>query len=408
MVDLAEAGKIARVEVGSLVVYVITDFELLHRVLVESSADYERGLLFERIRLIFGDSLIVADGQRHNDIRRLLQPAFHRASLASYAPVMRRNADALASSWQPGQIVEARAAMLEVVIANLLGSMFSHEPDSEEIQLISGLIEDIGAGVMVGSVLPKRLANLPLPVNRKFFAAGTRLRDYCRELLVARRAGGERRNDLIDILLDSSEEAGHDDEFLVAQAMTVLFGGTDASTAALTWALYELSQHPEVASKLRQEISAAGDLGPNDLDELDYLNRFLNEVVRTHSALLQTRRSVTTVELDGFTIPAGTDIGYSLTAIHRNPDVFAEPDVFDPDRWPTSNSGSKCRSFIPFSMGKQMCIGNNFAWVELQTTLYSLLSKWEFLPTTNKKLPRALGPIPVPGKLPLEVRPVAG
>ncbi|MFF3569627.1 cytochrome P450 [Nocardia jiangxiensis] len=407
MVDLASVGKIARVDIGNLVVYVITDFELLHRVLVENSDAYERGLLFERIRLIFGESLIVADGQQHRDLRRMLQPAFHRTELESYAHVIKRNADALASSWQPGQIVEARSVLLDLVIANLLGSMFSHEPDTEELQLISGLIEDIGAGAIVGSVLPKRVASLPLPVNRKFLSAGTQLREYCQGLLVARRNSGDRRNDLIDILLNSSDDGSRSDKFLAEQAVTILFGGIDASTAMLTWALYELSQRPEVASKLQQEISAAGDLSPRGLDQLDYLNRFLNEVTRIHSPLLQTRRSVTTVELDGFTFPAGTDIGYSIAAIHRNPHIFADPNTFDPDRWSASRSGAKCRSFVPFSMGNQMCIGNNYSWMALQTTLHSLLSKWEFQPVTTKKLPRAMGPIPVMGRLPLEVRPVS-
>ncbi|MEV5839331.1 cytochrome P450 [Nocardia sp. NPDC052112] len=407
MVDLASVGKIARVDIGNLVVYVITDFELLHRVLVENSDAYERGLLFERIRLIFGESLIVSDGQQHRDLRRLLQPAFHRTELESYAHIMKRNADALASSWRQGQIVEVGSALLVLVITDLLGSMFSHEPDTEELQLISGLVADIGAGAIVGSVLPKRLASLPLPVNRKFLSAGTQLRDYCRELLVARRVSGDRRNDLIDILLDSSGEEHRSDEFLAEQAVTILFGGIDALTATLTWALYELSQRPEVASKLKHEISAAEEVDPRSLDQLDYLNRFLNEVTRTHSPLLQTRRSVTTVELDGFTFPAGTDIGYSIAAIHRNPHIFAEPNTFDPDRWSSSNSGSKCRSFVPFSMGNQMCIGNNFAWVALQTTLHSLLSKWEFRPVTTKKLPRALGPIPGMRRLPLEVHPVS-
>lgn len=405
MVDLSAAGKIARVDIGSRVVYVITDFELLHRVLVDNSDAYERGLLFERIRLIFGESLIVADGQEHRDLRRLLQPAFQRTELDGYAHVIKRNADALASSWRPGQIVEARSALLGVVIANLLGSMFSHEPDTAELQFISGLIEDIGAGAIVGSVLPKQLASLPLPVNRKFLAAGTQLRDYCQKLLVARRASGERRNDLIDILLYSSDEERRGDKFLAEQAVTVLFGGIDASTATLTWALYELSQHPEVASTLRQEISAAGELDPRSLD---YLNRFLNEVTRFHSPLLQTRRTLTTVELDGFTFPAGTDIGYSIAAIHRNPHIFAEPNVFDPDRWSDANSGAKCRSFVPFSMGSQMCLGNNYAWMALQTILHSLLSKWEFKPVATKKLPRAMGPIPGMRSLPLEVQPVSG
>uniref|UniRef100_UPI0007A424FC cytochrome P450 n=1 Tax=Nocardia pseudovaccinii TaxID=189540 RepID=UPI0007A424FC len=392
---------------GNLVVYVITDFELLHKVLVENSDAYERGLLFERIRLIFGESLIVADGQQHRDLRRLLQPAFHRTELESYAQIIKRNADALASSWRPGQIVEVRSALLALVIANLLESMFSHEPDTEEIQLISGLIADIGAGAIVGSVLPKKLASLPLPVNRKFLSAGTQLRDYCQELLVARRVSGDRRNDLIDILLNSSDAEHRSDQFLAEQAVTILFGGIDASTATLTWALHELSQRPEVASKLKHEISAAGELTPRSLDQLDYLNRFLNEVTRTHSPLLQTRRSVTTVELDGFTLPAGTNIGYSIAAIHRNPHIFAEPNTFDPDRWSPSNSGAKCRSFVPFSMGNQMCIGNNYAWVALQTTLHSLLSKWEFQPVTTKKLPRVLGPIPGMSRLPLEVHPVS-
>ncbi|GAA1617722.1 cytochrome P450 [Nocardia ninae] len=407
MVDLVSVGKIVRVDIGSLVVYVITDFELLHRVLVENPDAYERGLLFERIRLIFGDSLIVADGQQHRDLRRLLQPAFHRTALETYAPSIKRNADALASSWQPGQIIEARSALLGLVIGTLLGSLFSREPDTEELQHISGLIADIGAGAIVGSVLPKKLASLPLPVNSKFLSAGTQLRDYCQQLLVTRRDSGERRNDLIDILLYSFGDEHRSDKFLAEQAVTILFGGIDATTATLTWAMYELAHRPEVASRLQQEISAAGDLSPHSLDQLDYLNRFLNEVTRTHSPLLQTRRSTSTVELDGFTFPAGTDIGYSIAAIHRNPNIFADPDTFDPDRWPTSGSGSKCKSFVPFSAGNQMCIGNNYAWIALQTILHSLLSKWEFQPVKTKKLPRALGPIPSMGRLPLEVRPVS-
>ncbi len=406
MVDLASVGKIARVDIGNRVVYVITDFELLHRVLVENSDAYERGLLFERIRLIFEESLIVADGQQHRDIRRLLQPAFHRTELDNYTPIVKRHADALARSWRPGQIIETRSEMVELAITDLLGSMFSHEPDSGELRLISSLIEDIGGGAIVGSVLPKRLATLPLPVNRRFLSAGTKLRDYCLELLVARRVSGERRNDLIDLLLDAAGDEDRSDKFLAEQAVTIIFGGIDALTATLTWALYELSQRPEVASKLRHEIMGAEGLDPRSLDQLDYLNCFLNEVTRFHSPLLQTRRNVTTVELDGFTFPAGTDIGYSIATIHRNPRIFPEPNTFDPDRWSPSSTGSKLRSFVPFSMGSQMCIGRNFAWVALQTTLYSLLSKWEFQPVATRKLPRAMGPIPGMRRLPLEVHPV--
>ncbi|GAB4586024.1 cytochrome P450 [Nocardia sp. IFM 10818] len=405
MADLAGVGKIVRVDIGTRVVYVVTDFQLLHKMLVENSDAYERGLLFERIRLIFEESLIVADGQQHKDIRRLVQPAFHRAELEGYAPISKRNADALASSWRPGQIVETRSALLDLVITDLLESMFSHEPDAGELQLISGLIESIGAGAIVGSVLPKRLASLPLPVNRKFLSAGTRLRDYCRELIVARRRSGERRNDLIDILLNSPGGENRSDKFLAEQAVTILFGGIDALTATLSWALYELSQRPEVASTLRHEILDAEGLDPRKLDQLDYLNCFLNEVTRIHSPILQTRRSVTTVELDGFTFPAGTDIGYSIAAVHYNPRIFAEPNTFDPDRWSPSNPGSKNRSFVPFSMGNQMCVGRNFAWVVLQTTLHSLLSQWEFRPVSTKKLPRVMGPIPGLRRLPLEVRP---
>ncbi|MFF2556007.1 cytochrome P450 [Nocardia sp. NPDC058058] len=407
MVDLAAAGKIARVDIGNRVVYVITDFELLHGVLVDNSGAYERGLLFERIRLIFEESLIVADGQRHKELRRLVQPAFHRPELEGHTPTVQRNADALASSWQPGQIVEIRSALLDLVITDLLGSMFSHEPETEELRFISSLIGNIGAGAIVGSVLPKRLASLPLPVNRKFLSSGTRLRDYCRELLVARRASGERRSDLLDILLYAPDGAHHSDKLLAEQAVTVLFGGIDALTATLTWSLYELSRRPEVASRVRDEIIDAGELDPRKLDRLEYLNCFLNEVTRIHSPLLQTRRSVTEVELDGFTFPAGTDIGYSLAAIHRNPRIFPEPDTFDPDRWSPSSSGSKSRSFAPFSMGNQMCVGRNFAWVVLQTTLHSLLSRWEFGPVETGKLPRAMGPIPGMRRLPLQVRPVS-
>ncbi|WP_169815317.1 cytochrome P450 [Nocardia yamanashiensis] len=403
MVELAGIGKIVRVDIGTRVVYVITDFGLLHQVLVDNADSYERGLLFERIRLIFEESLIVADGQQHKEIRRLVQPAFHRTELEGYAPISKRYADALADSWQPGQLIEARSVLLDLVITVLLESMFSHAPEAGELQLISGLIDSIGAGAIVGSVLPKRVASLPLPVNRNFLSAGTRLRDFCQDLLVARRRSGERRSDLIDVLLNSPGAEHRSDKFLSEQAVTILFGGMDALTATLTWSLYELSQRPEVAAKLRQEVADTQGLDPRKLDQLDYLNCFLNEVTRFHSPILQTRRSVTTVELDGFTFPAGTDIGYSIAAVHRDPRIFAEPNTFDPDRW--SKSGSKVRGFVPFSIGNQMCVGRNLAWVVLQATLHSLLSKWEFHPVATKNHGRAFGPIPGMRELPLEVRP---
>ncbi len=155
--DLGAVGTTVRVDVADLTAHVITDAAVLEEVLVKNSGAYQR------IRSVFGESVIVVDGDRHRYLRHLLQPAFHRRQIERYAGIVGRNAEALARSWKPGQTVEVHSALFSLVVANLLESMFSRRPAEQEVRYVSRLAAQVGAGAIARGMLPQRLVRLPLP-----------------------------------------------------------------------------------------------------------------------------------------------------------------------------------------------------------------------------------------------------
>ncbi|WP_219470731.1 cytochrome P450 [Nonomuraea rhizosphaerae] len=99
-------GDIVRIDIGTLPVYMLTRPELVRQVLVTQARSVRRGLVFERARPLFGEGLIVADGEAHLRRRRILQPALSQSGIGGYFEVMRRNTQAVAASWEDGQVVD--------------------------------------------------------------------------------------------------------------------------------------------------------------------------------------------------------------------------------------------------------------------------------------------------------------
>jgi cytochrome P450 len=173
---------------------------------------------------------------------------------------------------------------------------------------------------------------------------------------------------------DEGSGEGMTTQQLRDEVMTLVLAGFETTANALTWTLYLLSKHPEVARKLEQE--AASVLGGRaatfeDLPRLELTERVLQEAMRLYPpAWCFERAAVDADEVGGYAIPAGTTIAVCPYVLHRNPSYWDDPETFDPDRFSPERGAARSRfAYLPFGDGPRICIGKAFAMMEAKIVL---------------------------------------
>jgi len=150
----------------------------------------------------------------------------------------------------------------------------------------------------------------------------------------------------------------------------------------MTWMLVELDRHPEVVERLRAELAGTGPGAAKYevLGGLEYLDRVLKEVERLHPPISGApRRVVEPFDVDGCHVPAGWRVYYSILFTHMMPEIWSEPERFDPDRFapPRSEDDKTPFSLIGFGAGPRSCIGRGFARLEMKVMAAVLLQGYE-------------------------------
>lgn len=191
----------------------------------------------------------------------------------------------------------------------------------------------------------------------------------------------------VDILSVALECGGFTDEDLVNQLMTFLVAGHETTASALTWAVYLLCKHPEMQSRLRNEVQANlptpldqnATITSADIDNLPYLNAFCNEVFRLYPPVgVSIRKAVRDTTIAGIFIPKGTNIVLPPWAVNASTALWgSDAAAFDPERWigpGRANSGgaNSNYAFLTFFHGPRSCIGQSFAKAEFAC----LLAAW--------------------------------
>ncbi|XP_076374791.1 putative cytochrome P450 6a14 [Megalopta genalis] len=199
------------------------------------------------------------------------------------------------------------------------------------------------------------------------------------------------RPDFINMLLELKRNPSQlenielTDSLLTSQAFVFFLAGFETSSSTIAHALYELALHPDMQDKLRKEIRETLDenaregksLTYEQVKELKYLDAVFQETLRKYPILpLIVREVNTNYTFKGtkITIPKGTKIWIPVYGIHRDPDIYTEPEVFDPERF--TNNGISTRhpmSFLAFGDGPRNCIGARFAIYQSKVGLISIL-----------------------------------
>ncbi|KAG8442890.1 hypothetical protein GDO86_011629 [Hymenochirus boettgeri] len=216
----------------------------------------------------------------------------------------------------------------------------------------------------------------------------------------------EDRVDFLQLMVDSQsskgkallEEEKHgykeltDDEIL-AQSLIFIMAGYETTSTTLMFLAYLIATHPDVQEKLLEEIDT---LLPNKapptydaIMQMEYMEMVINESIRMYpSAIRIDRVCKKTTEINGVTIPGGVVVVIPLYVLHRNPDVWPEPDQFQPERFSKENRDNwDPYNFLPFGGGPRNCIGMRFALVNMKLSLTLLLQNFTFQTCKETPIP---------------------
>jgi cytochrome P450 len=382
--SLREHGEIVKLYLGPLPAYLVTSPRLAHEVLVTAGPKFRKGAMFDKFRPFVGNGLVLSNGDFHLHQRRLMQPAFHRDRLVAYAATMRRAAADLSDSWRPGEVRLIDEDLQGLAVTIVGEALFSTELGKAAIAEARRSIYVIIQQGMIRALSPKFVEKLPIPGNRRFDEAITRMQAIVLEVIRDWRAAGMDHGDLLSMLL----LAGMTDEQARDEVLTLLTAGIETTALALAWTFHELGRNPAVEARVHAEIDEVLGGRPitgEDLPELVYLRQVVDEVLRHYPLWMLMRRTLTEVDLGGTRLPEGSEVIVSPHALHHDPASFAEPERFDPDRWSPERVKQQPKgAFIPFGAGTRQCVGNVFAQNEIVITVATVAARWRLVPVPGR------------------------
>jgi cytochrome P450 len=182
------------------------------------------------------------------------------------------------------------------------------------------------------------------------------------------------------------------DQQVLAHLNILLVAGHETTTTLSAWALYLLATMPDHQRRLRAELDARPELanGPpaaETLRSLKSLDYFIRETGRLYSPVLNVPRGVVKdFEFGGYRVPAGTPVRLALAAGHRLPHIFEQPATFDPERFAPPREEDKRHQYalVTFGGGPRICIGINFANIEVKALLAHMLRSFELEPVPGQ------------------------
>ena len=365
---------------------VIAHPEAIQRVLLTHSSNYVKGSLYDGVRRVIGDGVLTMEGSAWKARRALLQPTFHRSSLAILAGIMAERGQRFFDAWldQHGAAsfeIDAHRQMVELTLDVVVAALFGQTGGADVSYEALGAALELVSEHANGFSLPEWV---PTPRNRKFQRTLRALDSAVYKVIAAGRARPQ-EGTLLAMLLDARDaETGAPltDREVRDEVLTLFVAGHETTALTLTWLWTLLAQHPEVLARMQAEVDTTlggRDPGFEDVARLPYLRMVIDETLRLRGPVAMIARNVLADdEIMGFQVRAGTSVMPFFYAVHRHPDYWEDPQRFDPERFsPERSKGRNLWSYLPFSHGKRRCIGDQFSLIETVLLLAQLLRRFE-------------------------------
>ena len=411
--------RVATVQVGGRNVVMFFRPEHARFFLVDQARSFAVAAGRDMMRRFLGDALLTTDGDIHRQQRRLVQPAFHKKRVESYAEIMTRQTEDMLDTWRPGARLDVAAALQEVTLRIVVQALFNVDLRTQSAGLSHLFTQVVEAQNPI--LLRYSALDLPFLPYHKVVEARRQLDTFIYDLIARRRSAERDEGDVLSMLLQTRDEENGlmlDDVGIRDQMMTLIAAGHETTSNSLAWTLYLLSRHPEIRARLLSELSSVlGGRAPtvDDLARLPYLDWVVSESMRVYPpAWTLGRTAIEPFELEGYQFPAGTRVMFSQWVIHHLTDVWGDPETFRPERWdPATGQKPPPGAYFPFGAGPRMCIGMPFAQIEARLVLATILRRFtpelapgwrvEPLPRVTLRIKHGLPMTLQPAKTPVTV-----
>jgi cytochrome P450 family 135 len=321
------------------------------------------------------NSLLVLDEKPHMSQRKLLLPPFHGERMQAYGRTMSEIAAREIESWPTGVPYKLRPRMQAMTLEIILRTVFG-VGEGERLGELRDALRDfldlttdprkLAPLVFFG---PRRVMRYP-PFRRRVERVDALL---YREIAERRRAEDlEEREDILSMLVAARHEDGEpmSDVEIRDELITLLVAGHETTATSLAWAVERLVRHPEKLERLGDEVSEGSE---------KYLTATIQETLRLRPVIaIVIRRLTEPVEIGGYELPAGVSVTPSIYLVHRNPEIYPEPNRFLPERFLDEPPGTY--TWIPFGGGVRRCLGAAFAQFEMAVVLRELVKRHRIRP----------------------------
>ena len=343
--------------------------------------------------LLGNASLILLDGKPHQRQRQLLMPSFHGERLRTYGALMTQITEDIAVPWSVGQSFDVRVAMQAISLDIILKTVFG-VTNPERYQALQQILpkfldltgSPVGASLLFIRGLQKDLG--PWSPWGRFLQVRSQLDHLLYQQIADRRSQSEVGADILSLLLAAEDDAGQPmtDLELRDELVTLLLAGHETTASALTWALYWIHFLPGVKDKLSTELATADLSDVKSLLRLPYLNAVCSETLRIYpiAPITSPRTTQIPISIMGHLIPAGTTLAPCIYLTHRRPDLYPNPQEFQPQRFIEHQFSAY--EYLPFGGSNRRCLGMTFALFEMKLVLATLLTGYQFQLTDPKPL----------------------
>ena len=377
-------GDMVLLDVGFERILMLSRPSSIKHVLQDNRLNYQKSKFVKMLDPILGDGMFLAEGQTWVSQRQTSAPCFQGQHLKAMTRQMRDATSDMIYRWSQKELqsqpVDISQEMMRLALDMVLRSLFSVRLDERFDTVYESLTTILRATEKRFWALVPTPQWLPTAENRDYREALRALDDFVYGIIEERRRNPGDHDDLLSVLLqaaaaDGDSPAGR--KLLRDQVLSIILAGHDTTANGLAWSWILLSQHLDVARKVRAEVDQVLGkrlIGFDDIPNLPYTRSVFDEAIRLYPPLwTYSRCAMADDNIGGLDIPAGTNVMLCAYAVHRRPELWRDPEGFDPDRFAPEAAQKIDRfAYIPFGGGPRRCLGARFATLEATVALATI------------------------------------
>jgi len=396
-----DLGSFYHLNLFSNQIYVVTDPDILHHVLIKNEANYLKSKIYwGQLKAIIGNALGTLEGEDWLWMKRLQQPFFTHEKVKSYLPeVMRSNKyffEEWSESYTKHQGEDLIKAFAKINLAAVLKVIFGIEK-VDDYSEIASYIADGEASIAYRSKFPWRPYTAWFTGHNKRAANHLAFFDtFTKKNISKKQEEKKKAQDMLDeLILHSQFNNGKLSLKDIRNELIVHLGAsTETAAVAEGWTLHLLNQHPKYLSEIKIEIDTV--TNGNDVDVADYpqlvkTKRSIQEAMRLFPPSHAIIRDAQAPDfIDNIKIAKGATMFVSAYGLHRNPNIWENPTQFIPERFADETKIPKYH-YIPFGAGRHTCIGRYLGLPQIVLSIATFLQRFNYeLETKGEVVPLSL------------------